>query len=111
MGRTQAGRFGPHPSGRVDPRSHSPKLRNRGETKFICPHTGGARSWLPTSYDPATKLIYIPLVESCGDLTPVAAGERANLTTGVRWTLRPRPDNDGRYGRLQAINIETKRVA
>ena len=50
-------------------------------------------------------------MESCGELTPVAAGERANLTTGVRWTLRPRPDSDGRYGRLQAINIETKRVA
>ena len=29
----------------------------------------------------------------------------------MRWTLRPRPDSDGRYGRLQAINIETKRVA
>src|SRR6516162_6810794 len=100
----------------IDPKTGAknvdPKLvPGDGESKFVCPHAGGARSWLPTSYDPATKLVYIPLVESCGDLTPVAAGERANLTTGVRWTLRPRPDNDGRYGRLQAINIETKPVA
>ena len=29
----------------------------------------------------------------------------------MRWTLHPRPDSDGRYGRLQAINIETGRVA
>jgi alcohol dehydrogenase (cytochrome c) len=82
-----------------------------GQSKFICPHTGGARSWLPTSYDPATKLIYIPLVESCADVVPVAAGERSSLSTGVRWELRPRPDSDGKYGRIQAINIETKRVA
>ena len=46
----------------VDPRL----VPGDGETKFICPHTGGARSWLPTSYDPSAKLIYIPLVESCG---------------------------------------------
>jgi alcohol dehydrogenase (cytochrome c) len=100
----------------IDPKTGAktvdPKLvPGDGETKFICPHTGGARSWLPTSYDPSTKLIYIPLVESCGELAPVAAGERANLMTGVRWTLRPRPDSDGKYGRLQAIDIETKRVA
>jgi alcohol dehydrogenase (cytochrome c) len=100
----------------IDPKTGAktvdPKLvPGDGEIKFICPHTGGARSWLPTSYDPPTKLIYIPVVESCGELIPVVAGERANLTTGVRWTLRPRPGSDGRYGRLQAINIETRRVA
>jgi alcohol dehydrogenase (cytochrome c) len=81
-----------------------------GETKFVCPHAGGARSWLPTSYDPVTKLIFVPLVESCMDLTPVPAGERGSLSTGVRWTLRPRTDGDGKYGRIEAINIETRQV-
>jgi alcohol dehydrogenase (cytochrome c) len=32
------------------------------------------------------------------------------LTTGVRWTIRPRDGNDGKYGRLQAINLETKKT-
>jgi alcohol dehydrogenase (cytochrome c) len=45
------------------------------------------------------------------DLTPVAAGERGSLSTGVRWTLRPRPDGDGKYGRLEAINIDSRQVA
>jgi alcohol dehydrogenase (cytochrome c) len=99
----------------IDPKTGAktvdPKLvPGDGETKFVCPHAGGARSWLPTSYDPATRLVYIPLVESCMDLTPVPAGERGSLSTGVRWTLRPRPDSDGRYGRLQAVNIETRQV-
>jgi alcohol dehydrogenase (cytochrome c) len=100
----------------IDPKTGAknvdPKLiPGDGERKLICPHAGGARMWLPTSYDPATRLIYVPLVESCMDLTPVPAGERPSLTTGVRWSLRPRPDSDGRYGRIQAVNVETRKVA
>jgi alcohol dehydrogenase (cytochrome c) len=44
------------------------------------------------------------------DLTPVGPGGRGSLSTGVRWTLRPRPDSDGKYGRLEALNLETKKV-
>src|SRR6185436_15780843 len=66
--------------------------------------------WLPTSFDPAAKIIYVPIVEACMDLVPVAAGERGALSTGVRWTLRPRPESDGKYGRLQAINLATKQT-
>ena len=44
------------------------------------------------------------------DLTPVAPGGRGSLSTGVRWTLRPRPDSDGKYGRVQAVNLETKKT-
>ena len=100
----------------IDPKTGAKNIDRKlvpgdGETKFICPHAGGARSWLPTSYDPATELIYVPLVESCMDVLPVAAGESSNLTTGVRWRLRPRPDSDGKYGRLEAINIQTGQIA
>ena len=42
------------------------------------------------------------------DLTPVAPGGRGNLSSGVNWSLRPRPDSDGRYGRLQAIDLDTR---
>jgi len=78
-----------------------------GQTKFVCPHAGGAKSWLPSSYNPRTKVLYVPLVESCMDLTPVEKGGRGSLSTGVRWSLRPRPNSDGKYGRIQAINLET----
>jgi alcohol dehydrogenase (cytochrome c) len=77
---------------------------------MVCPHAGGAKSWIPTSYNPATKLLYVPLVESCMDLTPVAKGEKGSLTSGVKWSLRPRPDSDGKYGRVEAINLETRKV-
>ena len=78
-----------------------------GETKMVCPHVDGGRDWMPTSYDPHTKILYIPIVEACMDLVPVPEGERGILTTGVRWTVRPRPESDGNYGRLEAVNLET----
>ena len=79
-----------------------------GETKMICPHVSGGRGWLPTAYDSRTKIVYVPIVEACMDLVPVAEGERGSLTTGVRWAVRPRPESDGNYGRLEAINLETQ---
>ena len=79
-----------------------------GETKMICPHVSGGRGWLPTSYNPNTNLLYIPITEACMDLVPVPDGERGSLTTGVRWTVRPRPESDGNYGRLEVVNLETK---
>jgi len=81
-----------------------------GEAKIVCPHAGGARSWIPSAYNPDTKTLYSPLVESCMDLTPVGANERGFLTTGVRPTLRPRLDGDGNYGRIQATNLETQKT-
>jgi alcohol dehydrogenase (cytochrome c) len=81
-----------------------------GQTKMVCPHVDGGRDWMPTSYDPATRMLFIPAVEACMDMVPVAPGERGSLTTGVRWTVRPRPQSDGKYGRVQALNIETKKT-
>jgi alcohol dehydrogenase (cytochrome c) len=78
-----------------------------GRTKMICPHVSGGRGWVPTAYDPQTKILYVPITEACMDLVPVPEGERGSLSTGVRWTVRPRPESDGKYGRLQAINVET----
>ena len=79
-----------------------------GQTKMVCPHVGGGRGWLPTSYNAETRMLYIPITEACMDLVPVPEGERGSLTTGVRWTVRPRPESDGNYGRLEVVNLETK---
>jgi alcohol dehydrogenase (cytochrome c) len=79
-------------------------LPGDGEVKLVCPHAGGGRSWLPGAFEPSRGVVYIPAVESCMNLVPVGEGERGSLSTGVRWVLRPRPDSDGRYGRVQAID-------
>jgi alcohol dehydrogenase (cytochrome c) len=80
-----------------------------GRVKMVCPHVEGGRDWMPTSYDSDTRILYIPWVEACMDLNPVVRGERGYLTTGVHWSIRPPPGNtDGKYGRVQALNLETR---
>lgn len=81
-----------------------------GKPHMICPHPGGGRNWIATSYNAATKILYVPMEESCMDLIPAPPGERGNLSSGVNWFIRPRPDSDGKYGRLEALNLETKKV-
>jgi alcohol dehydrogenase (cytochrome c) len=78
-----------------------------GKTKMVCPHVDGGRDWMPTSYDPGTKWLFIPWVEACMDLVPVGEGERGSLTTGVRWTVRPPAGTDGKYGRVEAVDLVT----
>jgi alcohol dehydrogenase (cytochrome c) len=85
-------------------------LPGDGQVHMVCPHVDGAKSWLPGSYNPDTKILYIPLVEACMELTPLTDGGRGLLSTGVRPTVRPRPDSDGKYGRVQAINMATREV-
>ena len=83
----------------VDPRTGSqndqPQADSRRQGRYhVCPHAGGAKSWLPESYNPDTNA----MLSARGILhgsTPVVAGGRGSLSTGVRWTLRPRADSDG----------------
>lgn len=83
-------------------------IPSREKAITVCPHAGGAKSWIPASINPATKVLYVPLVESCMDLTPVPLDQRGGLSTGVKFSIRPRLDSDGRYGRIQAIDLETR---
>jgi len=99
----------------IDPRTGAktidPKLvPSRERAIVVCPHAGGAKSWVPASINPATKVLYVPLVESCMDLTPVPQDQRGSLSTGVRWTIRPPLNGDGRYGRIQAIDLTTRQT-
>jgi alcohol dehydrogenase (cytochrome c) len=99
----------------IDPKTGAktvnPKVIPGGkEPVMVCPHPGGAKSWIPSSYNPDTKIVYVPLVESCMDLIPVTDGSRPSLSSGVRWTLRARPDSDGNFGRMEAVNLLTKEV-
>jgi alcohol dehydrogenase (cytochrome c) len=81
-----------------------------GQSKMVCPHVDGAKSWIPGSFNPDTKIMYVPLIEACMDLTPVIDGGRGLLSAGGRPTVRPRPDSDGKYGRVEAINMVTREV-
>lgn len=99
----------------IDPETGAKKIDpelfpGRGKAIMVCPHPGGAKNWIPGSYMPDTKILYLPLMEFCMDLTPVPQGEHGSLSSGVNWTVRPWPDSDGNYGRLQAVNLQTQEI-
>lgn len=79
-----------------------------GKPLLVCPHAVGGRNWIPGAYNPDSKVLFVPAVETCMNMTPVEGGGRGFLSTGVRVNATPRPESDGRYGRLQAINLQTR---
>jgi alcohol dehydrogenase (cytochrome c) len=81
-----------------------------GKPHTICPHPGGGRNWIAGSYNAGTKAVFVAMNETCMDLIPAPAGQRGNLTSGVNWSIRPRPDSDGQYGRVEAFNLVTRQV-
>ena len=85
-------------------------LPSRDKIVSVCPHADGTKNWLPSAYNPETHMLFVPLMEICMDLVPVPEGEAGMLSSGVRWAGRPRADGDGLYGRLQAVNLETRKL-
>jgi alcohol dehydrogenase (cytochrome c) len=80
--------------------------------QLVCPHAAGAKNYQPASYNAATRTVFLPLTEACMDIFPrPGAAGRSALSSGINWGVRPRPDSDGRYGRLQAIDLETRQTA
>lgn len=79
-----------------------------GTVQLVCPHGAGAKNFLPASYIASRHVVVVPLNEACMDLFPVPGGGTGGLSSGVNWGIRPRPDSDGNYGRLQAIDLATR---
>jgi alcohol dehydrogenase (cytochrome c) len=80
----------------------------RGEMHLICPHGAGAKNYLPASFEASSGLLYVPLNEACMDVYPVPGGGAGALSSGVNWGIRPLPDSDGLYGRLQVLDLATR---
>jgi len=81
-----------------------------GTVQLICPHGAGAKNFLPGAYIASRRVVVVPLNEACMDLFPVPGGGTGGLSSGVNWGIRPRPDDDGNYGRLQAIDLATRQT-
>ena len=80
-----------------------------GKTKMICPSAAGSKNFNPSGFNPTTGVLFVPLIEACMDLVPLPEGQRGLLSTGVRTNNRPMPNSDGLYGRLVAVDLQTKK--
>jgi alcohol dehydrogenase (cytochrome c) len=83
-----------------------------GKAKLLCPGSSGARNWPTTAFNPTTKILYVPLIEDCADWTyaPRSKAETAAGGIDMRFTPHNMPGADGKFGRVEAINLVTKKV-
>ena len=79
------------------------------ETLFVCPHGGGGRNWGGTSYNQDSELLYVVARDVCMDMIPVEGG--GFLTTGVNIEYAARPDRDGNFAVLQALDMGSGELA
>jgi alcohol dehydrogenase (cytochrome c) len=101
----------------IDPRTGAKsidpeKWPDPNRPAVICPGVSGARAWPPTSYNPQTALLYLPLTKWCNRFGPADPTRRPLLTSGVGISSEEHWDSqDGTMGRLQAIDVGRRKLA
>ena len=97
---------------RIDPTSGVPKYRDDiinqriGEWVAVCPSTQGGHNWQAMSFDPKSKLLVIPLSQSCMSETgyePALADGGGG--GGIDRKFFDMPGKDGRMGKLAAYDV------
>lgn len=80
--------------------------------KFLCPNSFGARSWPATSLNPLTHILYVPILENCAEYTytPRRAAQTTQGGVDIRFALRTPLHHDGRFGRIAALDLQTRKI-
>ena len=81
---------------------------NAEDTMLVCRFANGGRNWPSATYNPNTKMLYLPLSEICMNGGPTGNG--GLLSSGSQLTPAPLPDSDGKFGRMQAVNLATREL-
>lgn len=94
----------------VDPKTGDKSINPRAipnaeDANLLCPMANAGRNWPSASINPNSKTLYLPLSEFCMMFGPTS-NTRTLLSTGVAIKAQPSADSDGKFGRVQAINIE-----
>ena len=76
--------------------------------QLVCPFAAGGRNWQASSYNVQNKILYLPISQMC--MMGGALGGRSILSTGAALDPVPYPGREGEFGRLQAVNMETREL-
>jgi alcohol dehydrogenase (cytochrome c) len=97
----------------IDPHTGRPDIDperkpGTGRTASFCPSIWGGKNWPPISFDPTTRLIYVPANDNlCGTIvgreTPYVRGA---AFVGATTTLQTQPGAE-HIGEVQAWNVDT----
>jgi len=72
----------------------------------MCPTYLGGRDWPPTSFNPQSKIMFVPLTNMCADATPLDQ-EPTGLDVYNTELTYHLPEGVTDAGRIDAINVET----
>ncbi|HEX4051521.1 MAG TPA: PQQ-binding-like beta-propeller repeat protein [Steroidobacteraceae bacterium] len=83
-----------------------------GRSDYICPSDHGGRDWIATSFDPTTDILYVPLLESCMTyrFVPRDPAQVGGGGVDIRYGANPPHGSDGKFGRIEAINLKTRQI-
>jgi alcohol dehydrogenase (cytochrome c) len=83
-----------------------------GTAELLCPNSVGARNWPATALNPQTGILYVPILENCADYTysPRDAAQTSKGGIDIHFNARARPDQDGNFGRLVAVDLRNRRI-
>lgn len=101
---------------KIDPktgtRSIDPSLTPAaGRVQSVCPSPEGVRNWLTTAYNPRTNVLFVPMGETCMDYTWQPKSDfRSDSGIDIGWSVKPRPEFDGNYGRVEAIDLLSRKT-
>lgn len=75
----------------------------------ICPNMAGGKSWLAASYDPSSRLLFVPLIDTCMEMKFVPNNPKSNWN---EWDYaeKTRPGGEGKFGRVTALNLGARQV-
>jgi len=83
-------------------------IPDRSKVRFVCPHGGGGRNWSPTAFNQGSGTLFVNARDVCMDMVPTQG--RGFLTTGVNIEYAPAPGSDGRYGLIQALDMQGGKI-
>ncbi|MCC6984766.1 MAG: PQQ-binding-like beta-propeller repeat protein [Bauldia sp.] len=78
----------------------------------VCPSTAGGKDWHPMAFNPDTRLLYVPLSQTCMDYQALEVQKIVGLEGGGNGdsrTFAPMPGASGQ-GKLAAVNVDTLEV-
>jgi len=96
---------------RTGVKTMNPNARPNAENAvLVCPQPIGGRNWPAAAVNPQSKMLFLPLAETCMMGGPTG-GDSQLLSTGANISGVAPPNSDGNIGRLQAINLATRELA
>jgi PQQ-dependent dehydrogenase (methanol/ethanol family) len=78
-----------------------------GDSAFICPNTNGGKSFAAGSYSPQTNTMYVPLANTCMEVTAVAETRQKTSLYGISTKPQIAPNANDNVGTVWAISAET----